>query len=294
MDFLINLLAHSLAFVMGILPLRVRWWLGCFIGWLWFDVVRLRRFTILKNLTIAFPDLGPQDKYRLARKSMRYLGYNFFEFLLMPSFNQKWLENEVEFHGVHHYEEAKRLGHGVLFMSLHMGNGDVGMAAMALKGWPLNSISKKFKNKGLNQFWFGVREKMGTRFIDPHGRETAFQILRAAGKNEAVIFVIDQFMGRPYGILTTFFGRPTGTAYGLALFAKKTKAPVVPVYAYRDAQFKTHVVIESPIEWEENPDKDLQITEMTQKYNNWIESVVRRHPEQWMWVHRRWKRWKPD
>ena len=99
-------------------------------------------------------------------------------------------------------------------------------------------------------------------------------------------------MGKPYGIETTFFGRKTGTAYGLALFAMKSKAPVIPVYAYRDEDLKTHVVFEEEIQVENIEDKDLQIRVMTQKYNDRVESIVRRHREQWMWVHRRWKKWE--
>ena len=266
--------------------------MGKFLGWLWFDVFKLRRFTVLKNLSIAFPDISHGRRMEIARQSIGWLCYNFIEFSLIPLFNQKWVEEKVIFHGLSHFEKARSGGKGVLLMSLHIGNGDVGVAALALKGLKLNLISKKFKNKFLNQFWFGVREQKGTRFLEPHGRSTAFDILRLCRQNEAVIFVVDQFMGRPYGIETTFFGRKTGTAYGLALFALKTKSPVVPIYTYRDAELKTHVVFEEEITFEKIEDKDLQIKLMTQKYNDRVESIVRKYPEQWMWVHRRWKMWE--
>jgi KDO2-lipid IV(A) lauroyltransferase len=246
----------------------------------------------LKNLTIAFPDVSHEERMRIARTSMHHLCYNFVEFLQLPFMNQKWLENEVIFHGIENYERARAKGKGVLIMSLHLGNGDVGLAALALKGFRLHVISKKFKNRFLNQLWFGVREKMGTRFMEPHGSSLPFEILKACRQNEAVVFVIDQFMGKPYGISSTFFGRKTGTAYGLALFAMKSKAPVLPVYTYRDAQFRTHVVFEEEIGAEKNEDKDLQIRQMTQKYNDRVEAIVRKHPDQWMWVHRRWKKWE--
>jgi KDO2-lipid IV(A) lauroyltransferase len=105
-------------------------------------------------------------------------------------------------------------------------------------------------------------------------------------------------MGRPYGIETTFFGRKTGTAYGLALFALKTKAPVLPLYTYRDEKFRTHLVFGEEIKLREPQntstaqDRDLQILQMTQEYNTVIERIVTEHPDQWMWVHRRWKRWE--
>jgi KDO2-lipid IV(A) lauroyltransferase len=229
---------------------------------------------------------------RVARASMHSLCYGFVEFCLMPFMNQKWLEKNAIFHGIENYERAKAQGKGILMMSLHLGNGDVGIAALALKGLKLHVISKKFKNAFMNQLWFGTREKMGTQFLEPHGSSLAFDILKICKKSGAIVFVIDQFMGKPYGISTTFFGKKTGTAYGLALFAMKTKAPVLPVYTYRDEEFRTHVVFEEEIPFEKIEDKDLQIRMMTQKYNDRIEAIVRKHREQWMWVHRRWKRWE--
>ncbi len=292
MSFWTNVFTYSLAGLIWILPPSARLTLGRFLGWLWFEVFKLRRFTVLKNLSIAFPDVSHERRMEIARQSVGWLCYNFIEFSLIPLLDQKWLADKVVLHGMGHFKEAQAQGKGVLLMSLHMGNGDVGVAALALKGLKLHLISKKFKNKFLNQFWFGVREQKGTRFLEPHGRSTAFDILRLSREKEAVIFVVDQFMGRPFGIETTFFGRKTGTAYGLALFALKTKSPVVPIYTYRDSELKTHVVFEEAITFEKIEDKDLQIKLMTQKYNDRVEAIVRKYPAQWMWVHRRWKKWE--
>ncbi|MEZ0391444.1 MAG: lysophospholipid acyltransferase family protein [Pseudobdellovibrionaceae bacterium] len=292
MSFWTHVIATSLALSFLIFPRQLRWAFGVFLGTLWFDILKIRRFTILKNLTIAFPDESFEARKRLARLSMHHLCYNFVEFCLLPFMNQKWLQQRVVLHGIENYERARSKGKGVLILSLHLGNGDVGLAALALAGLRLHVISKKFRNAFANQLWFGVREKMGTRFLEPHGPSLAFDILKACKQNEAVVFVLDQFMGRPYGIETTFFGQKTGTAYGLALFAMKTKAPVLPVYTYRDAELRTHVVFEEEVIVEKIEDKDLQIRLMTQKYNDRVESIVRKYPEQWMWVHRRWKRWE--
>lgn len=292
MRFWTRAFAISLAIFFWIFPRPLRWAFGVFLGSLWFDVLKLRRFTLLKNVSIAFPEKSKEDRLRIARVSMHNLCYNFVEFCMMPFMNQQWLEKDVVFHGLENYEKAKLKGRGILMLSLHIGNGDVGLAALALKGIQVNSISKKFKNRFLNEFWFGVRERLGTRFWEPHGSSLAFDILKACRQNGSVVFVLDQFMGKPFGIETRFFGRKTGTAYGLALFALKTKAPVLPIYTYRDAQLRTHVVFDDEVIFEKVEDKDLQIQLMTQKYNDRLETIVRRHPEQWMWVHRRWKKWE--
>lgn len=292
MVFLTNCLAYSLAFFIGILPRPLRWAMASFLAWLWFDVIRLRRFTILKNLSIAFPQWSKEERIRVGRQSMKNLCYNFFEFFTLPLCGKRWLENEVIFEGYEYFEKARAQGKGVLLMGCHLGSGDMAIAAMAMKSGGLHVISKKFRNRFLNQLWFGVRERMGTQFIDPHGRSTAFDILRACRNKDSVAFIIDQFMGKPFGIETRFFGRKTGTAYGLALFNMKTTAPVMPMYTYRDETGKNHVVCDPEIPAETETDRDLQIQKMTQKYNDKVEEIVKRHPEQWMWIHRRWKTWE--
>ena len=281
----------------GVLAFLTPWWLRNFFGhglaFLWWDLLKLRRFTLYRNLTIAFPEMSKEQKTAMARGSLVRLGANFIEFLSLPMVSRQWMQRHVSFHGLENYEAARGKGRGIFFLSMHMGNGDFGCAMMALSGIPLHLISKKFKSEAVNSFWFGIRESMGTRFMDPHAPKTAFEILGACKRQEPVTFVLDQFMGRPYGIETLFFGKKTGTAYGLALFAIKTKAPVVPVFTYRDEANRTHVVFEKEILIDsEASDRDLQILKTTQKYNEWIESVIRRHPDQWMWIHRRWKLWE--
>jgi Kdo2-lipid IVA lauroyltransferase/acyltransferase len=285
-------LISLIGFLVWLLPLRLRWWMGCGLAWLWFDVLHLRRFTVLKNLSIAFPEWDKQKKYQVARQSMRLLCYTLPEFLTLPMIDKKFVDEKVIFEGLENYRKAEERGRGILLLSMHLGSGDMGITVMALKGLLVNLISKKFHNKVLNAVWFGVRERKGVKFIDAHSKKNAFEILAALKRNEAVVFVIDQYMGKPFGIETTFFGRKTGTAYGLALFAAKTEAPVLPVYTYRDENLNTHLVFGPEIPFVKTEDADLQMQTMTQKYNDKVEELVRRHPENWMWVHRRWKRWR--
>lgn len=292
----IQLLAKFLGFICWLTP----WWVRrCFahaIAFLWFEVFRFRRWTLLKNVTIAFPEKSKVERVRLAKDSLLMLGTNLIEFLSLPMVSKEYAAKKVVFHGLENYEKALAQKKGILFLSLHLGNGDFGCAMMSLRGIKLHLISKKFHSKALNSLWFGVRESMGTKFIDPHSSKNAFEILGAMRRNEGVVFVLDQFMGKPFGIETRFFGKKTGTAYGLALFAIKTQAPVIPVYTYRDDQDQTHVVIAPEILPIATSgivmDRDLQIQQTTQQYNDWIESAVRAHPNQWMWIHRRWKKWE--
>lgn len=293
MPFWISYLAKFIGFFFFFCPLFVRLFLVKIFSWFIYDLLKFRRWTLLKNISIAFPEKTKAEKHQIAKNSIKNLALGLFEFLSLSWVSQDWQQQNVFFDGLENYNNAKNQNKGVLLLSLHLGNGDYGCAMFAFRAIDIYLISKKFKAKWINDFWFGVREKMGVRFIDPHGSKTPFEILSALKAKKGVIFVLDQFMGKPYGIETTFFGRKTGTAYGLALFAIKSKAPVVPVYTYRDQSLRLHVVFDPEIKYfGTSENRDLQIIEMTQNYNQWIEEKVKSYPDQWMWIHRRWKKWE--
>jgi len=265
--------------------------LGGIFGFLWIDLLRVRRNIVLKNLDIAFPEWSPEKKIQVARQSVYNMGYGFSEFFTVPHLNKQWLEKCVVFEGEENYQKALQKNKGVLAMSLHLGNGDLGSSAVVMKGYPLTIITKVFKNQFFNDLWFSFRGAQGVKYIDAHGSSNSFDILKALKRQEGVTFVLDQVMGKPYGIATTFFGKKTGTAYGLALFAIKTQAPVIPLYTYEGEDKKMHVVFEPEIPIQDliSEDKEASIVAITQRFNDKIEEIVRKHPEQWMWVHRRWK-----
>lgn len=293
---LVKLITETTSFLASTLPKPVLWQLGRFVAFLWWDVFRFRRFTIYRNLTIVFPTASKEERKRIAKESLIWMGYNFFEIMQIPSFTQEDLQEQVRFEGLENFMKAKAQGKGVLLLCLHIGNGDAAVAYMSLSGMDMSLITKRFKNKTFNDVWFWLRSRNGTKFINAHGRETSFRILKALKNNGSVAFVQDQFMGKPFGIASTFFGKTTGTAYGLALFAAKTGAPVITASTFRDDQFKTVIQFGEEINVEvglqNSQDKDLQMLRMTEKYNRALEKIILAHPEQWMWVHRRWKKFE--
>ncbi|MEK2645003.1 lysophospholipid acyltransferase family protein [Bdellovibrio sp. BCCA] len=291
MKLLVKFFVKIMVFFSSLFP---RTWLrksGAWVGFLWFDVMGFRKKIVMNNLDIAFPEWSEEQKYKVGRESVYQLGYNFAEFFFIPSVTPKWAEKNVVFEGWENVEKARALGKGMFFLSLHLGNGDLAANTIAQKGQELFIITKRFKTQWFNDLWFSVRGAKGVQYIDAHGPNNAFEILKALKKNAALVFVLDQYMGKPYGIATTFFGKRTGTAYGLALFAQKTKSPVLPIYTYEGNDKKLHVVIEPAMDTLKHvtDDKDQTILNLTQSFNDKLEEIVRKHPEQWMWVHRRWK-----
>ncbi len=276
-----------------VLPQALQVAVGNFVGLLWFDVFRIRRNVAIENVARAFPKLPPSEHVRIARQSLKHMGRTLVEFTSFPFAKRENFETTFVITGMEHLQAAFAKNKGVLMLTLHLGNGDLALACLSRLGLPINLISKQFKTRWLNDLWFGMRAKHGTRFIAHE--KSSFDILRALKKNGAVVFVLDQFMGPPIGVRTTFFGTETGTAAGLALMAARTGAPVVPCYTFRRADGLSEMVFEPELptdSFDSDTDaklRDKKVRLLTQIYTDKLEAIVRKYPEQWMWIHRRWK-----
>jgi len=290
MKFLLAQFIKCLSFFVFILPRPCQYFLGDVLGFLWFDVFRIRRKVVIDNLTRAYPDWSHQKRVCVGRMSCFYMGRNLIEFCIFPFFDEKLVHRYFDIEGLEKFEKARSKEKGVCVLSLHLGNGDFAIGALGRMGYQMNLISKVFKAKWLNDLWFGVRSRHGTKFISVE--KSSFKILRALKKRENVIFVLDQFMGPPSGVETLFFGSETGTSIGLAVMAERSRCPVIPVYSYRRSGQKDVIVFEDEIPFEDQGNKEDNIKVMTQKYTSKVEELIRLHPEQWMWVHRRWKEFR--
>ncbi|QDK45102.1 lipid A biosynthesis lauroyl acyltransferase [Bdellovibrio sp. ZAP7] len=291
MRLLVSFLAKIGIFFSSVLPRKIQRLSGSWIGFLWWDVFGFRKKIVLGNLQIAYPEWTDEQRKKVGRESVYQLGYNFGEFFFIPNMTRQWVDQNVVFEGLENYEKAKALGKGFFYLTLHLGNGDLAANALSVIGQDISIITKRFKTQWFNDLWFSIRGAGGVKYIDAHGPTNAFDILKALKRNSGLVFVLDQYMGKPFGVATTFFGKRTGTAYGLALFAQKTKAPVLPIYTYEGNDGKVHVVIEPAMDLNASivEDKDQSIVNLTQSFSDKLEEIVRKHPEQWMWVHRRWK-----
>jgi Kdo2-lipid IVA lauroyltransferase/acyltransferase len=290
MKLLIGSLGKLLALLITLLPSRARMALGTAIGILWFDILRVRRGVAVGNVRLAYPEKSEKEVVSIARSSLRSMGKTIVEYGLISFFQSKIAPRNFTFENEENLKEAMAQGKGVIMLTLHLGNGDLATAELSRRGYPMNLISKEFTTKWLNDLWFGMRERVGTKFIS--ARRSSFDILRALKKNEIVIFVLDQFMGPPLGVRTQFFGKETGTAMGCALMAERTGAPVIPTYTYRRDDGSHVIVFEKAIPYLDDGPREQNIATMTQKYTDKIESIVRLHPGQWMWIHRRWKEFR--
>ncbi|MEI7974078.1 MAG: lysophospholipid acyltransferase family protein, partial [Bdellovibrio sp.] len=242
-------------------PLWMKKLTSRFLAWLWWDVMKFRILVAHRNLRQAFPLLSRQERFALAKRSLVQLCGNFIDLLMVPAMDQDGLRKYVQWEGEEHLRQAFREKKGVLLLGLHMDSGDAAVACLALRGYSIHLITKRFKSPWMDRFWFSMRRKSGAHYIEAHGKQTAYDILKALKKNECVAFVNDQQMGPPYGMKTKFFGRHTGTAYGLALFALKTRAPIIPVYILRQPDWRQKMIIEPELRFSfaEEMDREAQI-----------------------------------
>jgi len=280
-------LLKSFAILIWLLPRRLQLFFGDCLAILAFDAFRFRRKITMENIKLAFPEKTESERIAIGRESYRNLGRGLFEYSFLSFLTKNWVNKNFEIQGLKNFAEVSAKEKGVLLLTLHLGNGDLGLAALAISGFNVHLISKHFRSEWLNRLWFGVREKIGMKFIPEE--KSSFQILRALKNNSMVVFVLDQFMGPPTGVATRFFGKTTGTAAGLALFSLKANVPVLPGYTFRKSDGKMIIVFDEPILPTSTASLDEDIARLTQTYTNKIEDIIRKHPDQWMWLHRRWK-----
>lgn len=284
-------MAAILRFIYFVFPWRLRSAIAHSMAFLAFDVFRFRRQLMIKNTEIVFPSSPLDQRLTWIRTSLWVQASNVIEFFRLPLLNTTWLKDEVVFHGQEHLNLALQKNKGVLVLSLHMGNPDFATAGLGLAGYKVSLISKFFKNPILNRIWYKLRGAGGTEYIDPHGAKTAFAILKALKRNGLVIFVIDQFLGAPYGRPATFFGKECGTSIGLSVFYKKTESPIVPVWATTGKDGKTHIHCGPEVRFPFAVDQSEECTlRMTEHLNRILEMIIVSFPGQWMWLHNRWKR----
>lgn len=261
-----------------------RW--GVAIGWLLGRGVRHRRGLVLRTMAHCLPERTPAERVRLTDAMYRHFGLMVVECLRFSGARAAKFAGRVTIEGREHAEAVKARGRGTLMLMGHIGNWELmGVAASTI--WtPLHVVVKPIRNKALNEFWREAREGMGLGLLP---REDALRdCLKALRRGEMVALVLDQNMKRSRGIFVDFFGRPACTTPGLAYLSAVSQAAVLPAYMIRgpDGRHRMHMLppIEPP------PDRrDETIRAYTQRYTRILEDIIRAHPDQWTWLHHRWR-----
>jgi Kdo2-lipid IVA lauroyltransferase/acyltransferase len=252
---------------------------------------RLRRVG-MRNLEMAFPEKSPDERKHILKGVYRSLGRLLAEVPKFPDYTLENVERVAVYDGLAHYLAARDRGKGVLFMTAHLGGWEIGSFVHSLHGHWLNIVARKLDNPLLERWVLALRSLHGNRIHDKD--EYARGLLAAMRRAETVGALMDTNMTPPQGVFVNFFGRPACTAAGLARVAMRTGAAVVPAFTLWDeALGKYRIRFEPAIPTVCTGDDEADAVANTQNYTTAIEQAVRAHPEQWLWVHRRWKT-RPD
>jgi len=243
---------------------------------------RLRRVG-MRNLEMAFPEKSPAEREAILKGVYRSLGRLLAEVAKFPEYTLQNVDRIAVYDGLENYLAARDRGKGVLFMTAHLGGWEIGSFVHSL-----HIVARKLDNPLLDRWVLRLRSLHGNRIHDKD--EYARGLLAAMKRGETVGALMDTNMTPPQGVFVNYFGRPACTAAGIARVAMRTGAAVLPAFTIWDkALGKYRIRFEPAIPLECSGDDEADVRANTQNYTTAIEQAVRAYPDQWLWVHRRWK-----
>ena len=287
-DLKIYVLIYWLVATLGRIPRPMARKFGILLGDLGFRLDRRHREITLANLDFAMgAELTPGQRWEMAKSIYRNLGQILFEVGWSLVASPVELDRHIRIDGLENYRAAYEKGKGVLIVTGHLGNWEITSIVADRANIPVNVVYRPLDFLPLNLFFEKLRGRFGARLIPTS--HAMIRIARALKKKEAVAILMDQSVDWYDGVWVDFFGRRTCTSKGMALIALKNRSPVLPVFLYRDPSgFRAVFGQEIPLVVTGDKTKDIEAN--TLNYSKAIEKAIRRSPEQWFWVHRRWKK----
>jgi Kdo2-lipid IVA lauroyltransferase/acyltransferase len=274
--------------VFGILPRPIARAIGITLGLTVYAVHGRLRQVGLRNLTLAFPAMPDTERRRILRGEFISLGRQLAEVCLFPRYTRENVSDIVAYDGFENFERAFARGKGVLFLTGHVGAWEVSAFAHSLQGHPLSIVMRSLDNPYVDRLIQSYRTMHGNRTVDKD--DFVRGLLSAMRAGETVGILMDTNMTPPQGVFVDFFGIPACTASGLARIALKTDAAVVPGFTVWDEKLGKYILrFEPAVELVRTDDNESDIVANTAHFTKVIEDFIRQYPDQWLWVHRRWK-----
>jgi KDO2-lipid IV(A) lauroyltransferase len=244
-------------------------------------IPRLRR-TAMRNLELAYPEKSAAQRRAITDEVFRSIARLIWVFARFPKINRQNIHEFIRYEGLEHYLEAKKAGRGILFATAHFGNWELSAFAHALMTEPMHIMIRPLDNPGMDRLVEGRRQLSGNHLILKW--DGARAVLRALYQNEAVGVLIDQNTSLQEGVFVDFFGTPACANTAFAKIAARTGAAVILGYAIWSENEGTYVLkFHPPLEISGDAAED------TRRLHALLENVIREHPGQWLWLHRRWK-----
>ncbi|PYP87298.1 MAG: lipid A biosynthesis acyltransferase [Candidatus Angelobacter sp. Gp1-AA117] len=272
----------------GVLPRSLARAIGISLGLAFYLLhARLRRVG-LRNLSIAFPQKNEKEKKRILRQFYRHLGRQLAEFCRFPRYTRENISRLAVYDGFENFAQANARGKGVIFLTGHFGGWEIGSFFHSLQGHPLNIVIRPLDNLYINDLVDHYRTLHGNSTFPK--RDFARGLLSSLRRGETVGILMDTNMTPPQGAFVDFFGVPACTAIGLARVAVHVDAAVVPAFTVWDNELgKYRIRFDPALKLVRTGNDEADVLANTAIFTKVIESYASRYPEQWLWVHRRWK-----
>jgi KDO2-lipid IV(A) lauroyltransferase len=267
-------------------PMRAVLAMGTLLGRLFYLVDRGHRRLALGNLRAAFPSRTEKERIVIARDMFSHFGRLLTVLLKFSTLSREQMMSYVEFQGEDRVLAAHALDRGVLLFTGHFGFWEINALVHAIELHPMAVLARPLDNPMLHDLLEEVRGRTGNSVI--YRRGAIRRVLRALAANQAVALLIDQHIQTADAVSVEFFNRPAATTTALAALALRTGAPVIPVFALPLPGGRFRMVYEHAVE-PPRADDPQALREFTQRCTDVLEMYVRRHPELWLWMHRRWR-----
>ncbi len=261
--------------------------LGSAFGTFVFSVIGLRKKLVLNNLRNAFPEKNEEEIRTIALGSFRNLFTAYFEILYLDKLTAEQIRQYISFPEINKFKEYLHSGKGLIILTGHYANWELcAFAVPVLVPEKYTIVVQKQRNPYINEFMSSMRSRFGTKLVV---MERALrESLRALANNETVALIADQ-SGPESGIYANFFGRPASTHQGPVVFQLRSGAPMVMMMLIREGLEKFRIEIEEIDTTNLKGTDDEKMKELTQRHVTVLEKYIRLHPDQWLWMHKRWK-----
>ena len=280
-------LAWALIKLVGALPRPLARAAGISISWLVYLLHSKLRRVGMRNLELAFPEKPLRERKRILHGVFTSLGRHVGEVCLFPRYTRENVSETVVYEGFENYERALARHKGVLFLTGHLGAWELSAFAHSLYGHPLNVVMRPLDNPYLDRLARHYRTMHGNKAVD---KDFARGLIAAMRQGETVGVLMDTNMIVSQGVFVDFFGHKACTATGVARLALKTDAAVVPGFTVWDPVLQKYRLRFDPaVKLIRTKDREADVVSNTQLFTNILEDYIRRFPDQWLWVHRRWK-----
>jgi KDO2-lipid IV(A) lauroyltransferase len=274
--------------LLGILPRPAARAVGAWFAWATYVIRKPLRCAATFNLRLAFPDWSDAERKRVIRGMTRQVGWMAGEFSQFPKYTRKKIEGIVLLDGFENFDAALRRGKGVLFLTGHMSAWELAPFAQALYGHPLHFLVRPIANPRVDALINSYRCGSGNQPIEKN--RSARSILKVLSDGGTVGVLADHNAVHEEGVFVNFFGIPASTTSGLARIALRTGASVVPGFlAWDDQRGRYRLRFEPAVEVVRSGNEEADVIENTARFTRIIEDYIRAHPDQWVWVHKRWK-----